>query len=91
MLVKALKVLFARLSSLFHPLTSVVLAAGNVCSFLALKYPAVSCRLYGMQGGDVFKLVGFRKADVLLTFLWIGKREGGLPLKCYDRGKFARF
>ena len=44
-----------------------------------------------MQGGDVFKLVGSRKADVLLTFLWNGKREGGLPLKCYERGKFARF
>ena len=87
MLVKALKVLFARLSSLFHPLTSVVLDAGDVCSFLALKYSAVSCRLYGMQGGDVFKLVGFRKADVLLTFLWIGKREGRFTIKILGKGK----
>ena len=87
MLVKALKVLFARLSSLFHPLTSVVLDAGDVCSFLALKYSAVSCRLYGMQGGDVFKLVGSRKADVLLTFLWIGKREGRFIIKILGKGK----
>ena len=87
MLVKALKVLFARLSSLFHPLTSVVFDAGDVCSFLALKYSAVSCRLYGMQGGDVFKLVGFRKADVLLTFLWIGKREGRFTIKILGKGK----
>ena len=70
---------------------SLVFAADNVCSFLALKYSAVSCRLYGMQGGDVFKLVRSRKADVLLTFLWNGKREGGLPLKYYERGNFARF
>ena len=87
MLVKALKVLFARLSSLFHPLTSVVLDAGDVCSFLALKYSAVSCRLYGMQGGEVFKLVGSRKADVLLTFLWIGKREGRFTIKILGKGK----
>ena len=44
-----------------------------------------------MQGGDVFKLAGLRKAGVFLTFLWNGKREGALPLKYYEKGNFARF